>query len=74
MMNILSTIFGIVGLILLILVIIPVLGAIGSWLALVVAIMGLILGAFSRKKTGRNLNIIVILIALLRLWIGGGII
>lgn len=73
-MNIISTVFGIVGLILLLLVIIPILGAIGSWIALILAIIGLILGVFSSKKTGRNLNAIVILIALLRLWIGGGII
>lgn len=73
-MNIISTILGVVGLILLVLVILPILGAIGSWIALVVSIVGLLFGVFSRKNSGRNLNIVVIIIAVLRLWIGGGII
>ncbi len=74
-MNILSKIVGIVGLILLIvLLIFPVLGAVGSWIALPIGIFGLILGAFSRKSSGRTLNIVLIIIALVRLWLGGGVV
>ncbi len=74
-MNILAKIFGIVGLIILIVFLIfPVVGAIGSWIALLLGIFGLILGAFSRKSSGRTLNIVVIVIALVRLLLGGGLV
>jgi hypothetical protein len=38
-----------------------------------VAILGLGIGVLSKRKTGANLNVAVILIAALRLMLGGGI-
>ncbi len=72
-MNSIATMFGIAGLLLLLLVIFPVLGAVSGWLALSIGIIGLIFSTFSRKKSGRTLNIIVIAIALVRLLIGKGL-
>ncbi len=73
-MNIISTIFGIVGLILFVLTMFfPLLGAIGSWICLPIGILGLIFGAFSSKKSGRNINIVLIILSVFRLWLGGGI-
>ncbi len=74
MLNLVSIITGLVALVLLILLFIfPVLGAIGSWIALPIAGVGAALGALSSSNGGRNFNIAILLIALLRLWIGGGI-
>ncbi len=73
-MNIFSTIFGVVGLVLFVLTMFfPILGAIGSWISLPIGILGLIFGAFSRKKSGRNINIVLIILTVFRLWLGGGI-
>ncbi len=73
-MNVISKLIGIIGLIILVVFLIfPVLGALSSWLALILGIVGLILGAFSSKDTGRTINIVVIIIALVRIFLGGGV-
>ena len=72
-MNIISTIWGIFVLILAILALFPFLGW-ANWFILVLAVIGLIIGAFGKQKTGMTLNGIAILIACFRLIIGGGII
>jgi hypothetical protein len=38
-----------------------------------VAIVGAVIGFFSRNTSGRNLNLVVILIGVVRLFLGGGI-
>ena len=51
----------------------PVVGAIGAWLSLVAAIIGAGVGQLSASKAGRNFNIFVIIVALVRLSLGGGL-
>ena len=57
----------------LLLLVIPLLGW-GNWLALPFAVAGVGLGALSRTNGGRNFCLIVLLIAVIRLSLGGGII
>ena len=44
-----------------------------NWLVIPLAIVGLGVGVVSRRRSGTNLNIAVILICALRLMLGGGI-
>lgn len=73
MLNFFSIIFGVVGLILAIPSLIPLLGW-GNWLVLPFGVIGLALGAMSDQKSGRNLNLVVLLVAIVRLSLGGGFI
>lgn len=72
MFNIASLIIGFVALILAVIAFIPLLG-IGEWLVLLLAIIGAGIGMISRGTAGRNLNLFVILVAIVRLMLGGGI-
>lgn len=72
MFNIASLIIGLVALILAVIAFIPLLG-IGEWLVLLLAIMGAGIGIISRGTAGRNLNLFVIVVAIVRLMLGGGI-
>lgn len=73
MSNFLSTIWGVIILVLAIICLIPFLGW-GNWIVIPLAVIGIIIGAFSDKRTGMYLNIIALVIALFRLSMGGGII
>ena len=73
MLNILSILIGLVVLLLTLIGFIPFLGWL-NWLIIPLAIVGLALGALSAHKSGRNLNIILIIVCAIRLFIGGGII
>ena len=73
MLNALSILLGIVALLIAIPSAIPFLG-IGNWIVLPIAILGAGLGALSRKTGGRNFCLVVIIIAAIRLSLGGGII
>ena len=72
MLNILSIIIGFGALLLLVPAFLPFLGW-ANWVILPVAIVGVALGAMSSSNVGRNLNIVVIVIGVLRLMLGGGI-
>lgn len=72
MLNIVSIIIGLVALIFAVVAFIPLLG-IFNWLIVGLAIIGAGIGAMSQGNAGRNLNLVVILICVLRLWLGGGI-
>ncbi len=72
MLNIVSLLIGLVALLFLIPAFIPPLGAL-NWFIVPLAVIGLAVGALSRGKAGRNLNIVVIVIGVLRLMLGGGI-
>ena len=72
MFNIVSLIIGFVALVLALIAFIPLLG-IGEWLVLMLAIVGAGIGMVSRGNAGRNLNIFVIIVAVLRLILGHGI-
>jgi hypothetical protein len=71
MLNILSILFGIIAFILLIPSTVPLLGW-GNWIVLPIAVIGAGLGALSRSNHGRNFCLVVIVIAVVRLWLGGG--
>jgi hypothetical protein len=72
MFNLVSLIIGGVALLCAIVAFIPLLGAL-NWLIIPLAIIGAIVGMISRGTAGRNLNLFVILIAVLRLMLGHGI-
>ncbi len=76
MRNLISLIIGVIGLVLVAVAFIPLLGWANwlNWLILPFAIVGLGLGAASDRTSGRNLNLVVIVIGVVRLMLGGGII
>lgn len=73
MLNLLSILFGIISLVIVIPATIPLLGW-ANWIALPVIVIGIIIGQMSSSNGGRNFCLIVLLIAAVRLSIGGGII
>ncbi len=73
MMNSISMIIGIVALVGALVAFIPLLGWL-NWLVIPVVAIGLVLGLFSDKTTGRNINLTVLAIAMFRLFVGGGLI
>lgn len=72
MLNLVSAIIGFVALILAIIAFLPLLGW-ANWLIIPLAIIGAGVGMLSRGTAGRNLNILVIVVGIVRLMIGGGI-
>jgi hypothetical protein len=73
MLNILSIIIGLGALLLVVPAFLPLLGW-ANWVIIPIAVVGLALGAMSSSNIGRNLNIVVIVIGMLRLSLGGGLI
>jgi hypothetical protein len=73
MFNFVSLIIGIVALICALIAFIPFLGW-ANWLIVPLAIIGAVIGMISRGNAGRNLNIFVIVIGVVRLILGHGII
>lgn len=71
-MNTASVIVGVVALLVALVGFIPLLGWL-NWLVLPAAVVGLVLGLMSRGTSGRNINLVVIALALFRLSLGGGI-
>ena len=71
--NLISIIIGIVALLCTAVAFIPLLGW-ANWLIIPLAVVGAGIGQLSPSKTGRNLNLIVIVIGAIRLSLGGGII
>ena len=72
MFNLLSLIIGVVALILALVAFIPLLGW-ANWLIIPLAILGAAVGMISRSTAGRNLNLFVIVVGVVRLMLGGGI-
>ena len=72
MLNIVSIIIGVVALLFAIPAFLPIL-ALAYYLIIPLAIIGAGIGAMSQGNAGRNLNLVVVLICVLRLWLGGGI-
>ncbi len=72
MLNLVSLIIGLVAFVCALVAFIPLLGAL-NWLIVPLAIIGAVVGAMSASKSGRNLNLIVIVVGILRLMLGGGI-
>ena len=72
MLNLVSLIIGFVALICVAVAFIPFLGIL-NWLIIPLAVIGAGLGAMSQGTAGRNLNLFVIAVGVLRLSLGGGI-
>jgi hypothetical protein len=73
MLNIVSILIGLVALLLAIPSAIPFLGW-GNWVVLPLAVLGAGVGALSRSNHGRNFCLVVLVVAVLRLMLGGGIV
>ena len=71
-MNVLSTIIGFMALIIALVGFIPLFGWL-NWFAIPLAVVGLVLGLMSRETNGRNINLVVLALAIIRLALGGGI-
>jgi hypothetical protein len=71
-MNVLSIIIGLIALTIALVGFIPLLGWL-NWFAIPGAVVGLVLGLLSRKTSGRNINLVVLALAIIRLALGGGI-
>jgi hypothetical protein len=72
MLNLLSLAFGLASIVPLFFALLPLLGW-ANWLILPLPVAGLILGVMSSRNEGRNLNIVLLAVAVLRLMLGGGI-
>lgn len=71
LLNIVSLIIGAVALIFAAVAFIPLLGW-ANWLIIPLAVIGAGIGAVSSSNTGRNLNLFVIVVGIVRLMLGGG--
>ena len=72
MLNLVSILIGIVALVGAVIAFIPLLGWL-YWLVIPIAIVGLAFGALSSHNAGRNLNLVVVIVGIIRLIIGHGI-
>lgn len=72
MLNVVSILIGIVAAVLMLPGLIPLLGWL-NWFMLPVAAVGIVVGMLSSRTSGRNLNIAVFAIGVIRLMLGGGI-
>jgi len=71
MFNLVSLIIGAVALLFAVIAFIPLLGW-ANWLIIPLAVIGAAVGVISRGTAGRNLNLLVIVIGVVRLMLGGG--
>ena len=72
MFNVVSLIIGVVALLCAMIAFLPLLGWL-NWLIIPLALIGAGLGVVSRSTSGRNLNLFVIVVGIVRLMLGGGI-
>ncbi len=73
MFNVVSIIIGVVALLCAVVAFIPFLGW-ANWLIIPLAVLGAGIGQVSASNGGRNLNLFVIVVGIIRLMLGGGII
>jgi hypothetical protein len=73
MLNAISLLIGLVALVCAAVAFIPLLGW-ANWLIVPLAVIGAGIGAMSSSNMGRNLNLFVIVVGIIRLMLGGGII
>ena len=72
MFNIVSLIIGAVALLCAMIAFLPLLGWL-NWLIIPLALIGAGVGVISKSNSGRNLNLFVIVVGIVRLMLGGGI-
>ena len=73
MLNVVSLIIGVVALLCAVVAFVPLLGWM-NWLIIPLALIGAGVGVVSKSTAGRNLNLFVIVVGIVRLMLGGGII
>ena len=71
MLNVVSLLIGLVALLCAAVAFIPFLGW-ANWLIIPLAVIGAGIGAMSSSNMGRNLNLFVIVVGVIRLMLGGG--
>ncbi|MEO6248875.1 MAG: EamA family transporter RarD [Sphingomicrobium sp.] len=71
-LNLVSIIIGVVAFLFALVAFVPFLGWL-NWLIIPLALVGSVIGAASASSSGRNLNLFVIVVGVLRLMLGGGI-
>jgi len=71
-MNMLSILIGLIALPCAMIAFVPLLGWL-YWFVIPIALVGLAFGVLSRSTGGRNLNLVVIVVGVVRLMIGHGI-
>ena len=72
MLNLVSVIIGIVALIFALVAMLPIVG-LANYLIIPLALIGAAVGMASRSNSGRNLNLFVVVICVVRLSITGGL-
>ena len=72
MLNLVSLVIGAVAFIFAIIAFLPLLGW-ANWLIIPLALVGAVVGMLSSSTAGRNLNLMVIVIGVVRLMLGGGL-
>jgi len=72
MLNLVSLLIGLVALICAVIAFLPLLGW-ANWLIIPLAVIGAAVGLASRSNAGRNLNLFVIIVGVVRLMLGGGL-
>lgn len=72
MLNLLSLALGVLAIVPVLFALLPLLGW-ANWFILPLPIVGLALGAMSRRRSGLTLNLVVLSIAVLRLILGHGL-
>ena len=72
MLNIVSLLIGLVALACAAVAFIPLLGW-ANWIIIPLAVIGAGIGAMSSSNSGRNLNLFVNVVGIIRLMLGGGI-
>ncbi len=72
MLNIVSLVIGLIALVLATIAFFPLLGW-ANWLIIPLAVIGAGIGMASSSNGGRNLNLFVIVVGIIRLMLGGGI-
>lgn len=70
-MNLISVVIGLIALIIALVGFVPLLGWI-NWFVIPLTVVGLVVGLLSRKSSGRNINLVVLALAAVRLMLGGG--
>jgi hypothetical protein len=70
--NLISIVIGIVALLGALVGFIPLLGWL-NWLVIPLAVVGLVFGLLASENGGRNINLVVLVLAVVRLMLGGGI-
>ncbi len=71
MFQFLSVCCGLLAAVLMVPGLIPVLGWV-QWLVLVIVVAGIFFGSFCQRKIGLTINVAVGVVAILRLFLGGG--